>query len=119
MENHKIKSVTIGIPITNLEEGINWYRKLFPNQKELIPMEGIWEISVTSSVWLQLFESDTKEISSRSINLETNNIELSHDFIKSLNVKVGKIEEVPETVKYFEFTDPFGNNFSFVICSVL
>lgn len=114
MKNFKINSVTIGIPVTNLEEGINWFRKLLPNQEEMIPTEGIWEISITSSVWLQLFESNTKEISSKSINLETNNIEASHELIKKLNVKIGEIEEVPQTIKYFEFSDPFGNNFAFV-----
>ncbi len=114
MKNTDIKSVTIGIPVKNLKEAIGWYRKLFPNREEVTPMEGIWEVLLTPSVWLQLFESDVEESSSKSINLETNDVTLSRELVISLDVKAGEIETVPGTVQYFEFSDPFGNNFSFV-----
>lgn len=114
MKDYEIKSVTVGIPVKNLKEAINWYRKLFPNQKEVTPMEGVWEVLITPSVWLQLFESDIEETSSKSINLETDDIILNRELVISLNVKAGEIETVPDTIQYFEFSDPFGNNFSFV-----
>ena len=114
MKENEIKSVTIGIPVKNLKETMLWYQKFLPNREELTPGEGIWEVSVTSSVWLQFFESDVVESSSRSINLETNDIKKSRELVLSLDIEAEEIKEVPETVRYFEFSDPFGNKFSFV-----
>jgi hypothetical protein len=114
MKTNDIKSVTIGMPVKKITEATNWYRKLFPDREEATPMEGIWEILIMPSVWLQLFESDAKENSSKSINLETNDILLSRKLVMSLGVKAGEIEIVPNIIQYFEFSDPFGNNFSFI-----
>lgn len=114
MENYEIKSVTIGIPVKNLAEATEWYRKLFSNKEEMTPMEGIWEVLIAPSVWIQLFESEAEESSAKSINLETNDITLSRELVASLSVRAGEIETVPGTLQYFEFSDPFGNNFSFV-----
>lgn len=109
----KINSVTVGLPVTDLNRAIEWYRKLLGELEEVSPMEGIIEIRVLSSFWLQLFEVEADESSLKSVNLETENIELSHELVLSLGADTGKIETVPETIHYFEFSDPFGNLLSF------
>ena len=109
----KISSVTVGLPVTDLNRAIDWYRQLLGELEEISPAEGIWEICVTSSFTLQLFELDCKESSSKNVGFETSDIKLSHKLVLSLGVEVGEIETVPEAVHYFEFSDPFGNLLSF------
>jgi len=108
-----INSVTVGIPVTDLERAIEWYRQLLGEREEMVPMEGIWEIQLTSSFWLQLFQADAEESSLKSINIETDSIEQAHALVSSLGVEAGAIETVPDAVQYFEFSDPFGNLLSF------
>lgn len=76
-------------------------------------MDGIWEVRVTPSFWLQFFGFNGEESSLKSVNFETDNIEHSHKLVLSLGVKAGQIETVPEAVQYFEFKDPFDNLLSF------
>ncbi|WP_261841396.1 VOC family protein [Aliamphritea ceti] len=111
--SNKISSVTVGLPVTDLSRATDWYRLLLGSLEEVSPMEGIWEIRVTSSFWLQLFELEAEESSSKSVNFETDDIERSHELVLSLGVDAGQIETVPEAIQYFEFSDPFGNLLSF------
>ena len=109
----KIDSVTVAIPVTNLSQAVDWYRKLFGNQEELTPADGIWELCITPTFTLQLFESATKEISSKSIGLEIDDIEATHQQLIAHGIEAGEINTVPDVVRYFEFSDPFGNLLSF------
>lgn len=111
--SHKINSVTVSLPVTDLNKAINWYRLLLGDLEEVNPTEGIWETRITSSFWLQLFELEVEDSSSKSVNFETDNIERSHELALSLGVHAGQIETVPGAVQYFEFSDPFGNLLSF------
>jgi catechol 2,3-dioxygenase-like lactoylglutathione lyase family enzyme len=109
----KINSVTAGIPVANLEKSIEWYRKLLGDLESFSPSEGIWEICVTPSFTLQLFELEVEESSMKNIGFESTDIEESHRLVTTLDVTVGEIETVPDMVSYFEFSDPFGNLLSF------
>ena len=111
--SNKISSVTVGLPVTDLNRATDWYRQLLGELEEVSPMDGIWEVRVTSSFWLQLFELNAEESSLKSVNFETDNIEQSHKLVLSLGIEAGQIETVPEAVQYFEFKDPFGNLLSF------
>jgi len=51
-----IRSVTVGIPVGDLNAAIAWYRQLVEKGEELEPAPGVWEHEVMPSVWLQLFE---------------------------------------------------------------
>lgn len=109
----KISSVTVGLPVTNLAQAIDWYRQLLGELEELNPAEGVWEVCVTPSFTLQLFELESEEISSKNVGFETSDIEVSHKLVLGLGVMAGEIETVPNAVRYFEFSDPFGNLLSF------
>ena len=109
----KINSVTVGVPVPDLEKSIEWYRKLLGDLESFSPTEGIWEICVTSSFTLQLFELESEESSMKNIGFESTDIEESHRLVTTLGVTVKEIETVPDTVRYFEFSDPFGNLLSF------
>lgn len=109
----KINSVTVGMPVPDLEKSIEWYRKLLGDIESFSPVEGIWEICVTPSFTLQLFELECEESSMKNIGFESTDIEESYRFVSTLGVTVAEIETVPDTVSYFEFSDPFGNLLSF------
>lgn len=49
------KSITIGLPVSDLEKSASWYEKLFMSDEKLTPVEGVIEYQI-GSVWIQLFE---------------------------------------------------------------
>jgi len=109
----EMKSVTLGIPVTNMESAIKWYRSLLGKVEEMNPVPGVWEFSLTPTTWLQLFEVKTSQPNPSVVRFETNNIKVSHELASKIGKDVTKIESVPELVKYFDFKDPFGNSLSF------
>jgi lactoylglutathione lyase len=108
-----IRSFTVGVPVTDLNEGIAWYRKLTGIVEEVEPASGVWECEIMTSVWLQLFEEKVSGSNPTVIRFESDNVEVSHDLAKRLSSNVGEIETVPGAVRYFDFRDPFGNQLSF------
>jgi lactoylglutathione lyase len=109
----KIKSFTVGLPVTELNSAVEWYRRLLGQLEELNPAPGVWEFQIISSGWLQLFESEINGSNPAVVRFESDDIETSRVLAVSLGTDVGQIETVPEAVRYFEFRDPFGNQLSF------
>ncbi len=57
----KIKSFTVGLPVTELKRAVEWYRQLLGEVEEVNPAPGVWEFQIVPSGWLQLFESEINE----------------------------------------------------------
>src|SRR5882762_1082939 len=57
----KIKSFTVGLPVTELKRAVEWYRQLLGEVEEVNPAPGVWEFQIVPSGWLQLFESEIIE----------------------------------------------------------
>ena len=109
----KIKSFTVGLPVTELKQAVEWYRQLLGEVEEINPAPGVWEFQIVPSGWLQLFESEINEPNQSVVRFESHDIEASRMLVSSLSINVDQIETVPEAVTYFEFRDPFGNRLSF------
>jgi lactoylglutathione lyase len=109
----KIKSFTVGLPVTDLNGAVEWYRRLLGEVEEINPAPGVWEFQIISSGWLQLFKSEINGSNPAVVRFESDDIEASRMLVASLGTDVGEIETVPEAVRYFEFRDPFGNQLSF------
>jgi lactoylglutathione lyase len=109
----KIKSFTVGLPVTELKRAVDWYRQLLGEVEEVNPAPGVWEFQIVPSGWLQLFESEINEPNQSVMRFESHDIEASRMLASSLSINVDQIETVPEAVRYFEFGDPFGNRLSF------
>ena len=112
-EMNKMKSVTVGIPVTDMDKATKWYRSLLGKVEEMNPAPGVWEFSLTSTTWLQLFEVENSQPNTSVVRFETNNIKASHDLALKISDKVTEIKSVPEVIRYFDFQDPFGNALSF------
>jgi lactoylglutathione lyase len=109
----KVRTFTVGLPVTDLNSAIEWYRRLLGEVEEINPAPGVWEFQIISSGWLQLFESKIYRPNPAVVRFESDDIEASRMQALSLDTDVGEIETVPGTVRYFEFPDPFGNRLSF------
>jgi predicted enzyme related to lactoylglutathione lyase len=112
----KIKSFTVGLPVTELKRAVEWYRQLLGEVEEVNPAPGVWEFQIVPSGWLQLFESEINEANQSVMRFESHDIEASRMLASSLSINVDQIETVPEAVRYFEFRDPFGNDCRFMSC---
>ena len=109
----KVKTFTVGLPVTDLNSAVEWYRRLLGEVEEVNPAPDVREFQIISSGWLQLFESEINEPNQSVVRFESDGIEASRMQALSLSVNVDQIETVPEAVRYFEFRDPFGNRLSF------
>jgi len=109
----RFKSMTVGIPVPDLQRAVEWYRRLLGEVAEINPAPGVWEFQITQTAWLQLLEGQPGSPGGAVVRFETENIEASRASAASLGVEVGEIRTVPEAVRYFEFCDPFGNRLSF------
>lgn len=107
------QSITVALPVFSLEQAVDWYRKLLGAVEEMNPAPGVWEFQLTSSAWLQLFELEPGSPNPAVLRLEVDDVGASHELALRLETEVGAIETVPGVIRYFEFTDPFGNQLSF------
>ena len=109
----KVKTFTVGLPVTDLNSAVEWYRRLLGEVEELNPARGVWEFQIVPSGGLQLFESEINEPNQSVVRFESHDIETSRMIASSLSINVDQIETVSGAVRYFEFRDPFGNRLSF------
>ena len=109
----KVKTFTIGLPVTDMNIAVEWYRRLLGEVEEINPARGVWEFQIVPSGWLQLFESAINEPNQSVVRFESHDIEASRMLASSLSIDVEQIETVSGAVRYFEFRDPFGNRLSF------
>ena len=106
------KSITVGLPVSNLEQSASWYEKLLMSDEKLIPVDGVIEYLI-GSVWIQLFEEKTN-VSENVLRLEVEDLKTEFERLKTLGVIVDEvIEDVPDIIQYFDFSDPDGNKLSF------
>ncbi|EIM8285989.1 VOC family protein [Listeria monocytogenes] len=113
------KSITIGLPVSDLEKSASWYEKLLMSDEKLlmsdeklVPVEGVIEYQI-GSVWIQLFEEKINA-SKNVLCLEAENLEVEFERLKKLGIITNEvIEELSGILRYFDFTDPDGNKLSF------
>ncbi|UDL03435.1 VOC family protein [Marinobacter sp. CA1] len=113
MQANNINSVISVIPVKNFEESLNWYKKLFGRDPDVVPMEGIAEWQVVESAWIQV-SIDPENAGSTTVVLGVNDVEAQCKTCSEANVPVGDVVEYPGVIKMAEAVDPDGNKISFV-----
>ncbi len=109
----EIRSLTVGVPVPNLDEATEWYRKLLGERNEINPAPGVREFEVLSECWLQLFEFRNTARSESIFRMGITDIARQHERISNLGIEPSPIETVPGVVRYFNFCDPYGNRLGF------
>ncbi len=110
-----IETITIGIGVKNVAESVEWYKKLLGEVKVVEPTPGTIELQLNESIWLQLDDTGYLEVGGGSaiIRLSKEDIEATHENVRSLASDVDNIETVEGVISYFDFKDPDGNRLSY------
>jgi predicted enzyme related to lactoylglutathione lyase len=104
-----ITSVTVGLPVTDIEAACLWYGAVFERaEPDLEPADGVAEYEI-GGVWLQLFEDANAEEQSVAVRFGVDDVAAQHARIGALGIDVGPLERVPGAVDFFDFQDPDGN----------
>jgi catechol 2,3-dioxygenase-like lactoylglutathione lyase family enzyme len=100
-------SVTIGVPVRDLEVSREWYRQLLGKAPDLEPVPGIAEFEV-AGVWVQLMEGEAPG-GNWTLRIGVTDLEGERDRLRGLGIEVGDVRIVPGVISYFMFRDPDGN----------
>lgn len=111
-ETMKITSVTVGVPVTQFEKAIDWYKAVLGPRETIQPVPSIFEFDLGSGTWLQLIQSDSIAAGDTVVRLGVENIDAEHARLKKLGIEVTEIERIEGVIAFCRFKDPSGNNLS-------
>jgi predicted enzyme related to lactoylglutathione lyase len=104
-----ITSVTVGLPVTDLEASCLWYGAVFERtEPDLEPEDGVAEYEV-GGIWIQLSVDDQAEDNPVSVRFGVDDVAAQHARIGALGIDVGPVECVDGAVDWFDVRDPDGN----------
>ncbi|MBF4603544.1 VOC family protein [Curtobacterium sp. VKM Ac-2861] len=104
-----ITSVTVGLPVTDIEASCLWYGAVFERtEPDLEPEDGVAEYEV-GGIWIQLYEDDSAEENPVSVRFGVDDVGAQHARIGSLGIDIGPVECVDGAVNWFDVRDPDGN----------
>ncbi|PZE69723.1 VOC family protein [Curtobacterium sp. MCBD17_021] len=104
-----ITSVTVGLPVTDLEASCLWYGAVFERlEPDLEPTEGVAEYEV-GGIWIQLLEDPDADENPVTVRFGVDDVLAQHARIAALGIDVGPIECVDGAVDWFDARDPDGN----------
>lgn len=111
----KAETVTVGIPVHNLELAIAWYQSTFdlgdPDQTLL---DGLAEFNL-GAFWLQLALSPSLAGSEGiSVNISVKDASAEHQRFRGRGLIVSEVQRFEGIVEFFELTDLDGNKIGFV-----
>ncbi|MCJ1715672.1 VOC family protein [Microbacterium sp. M1A1_1b] len=104
-----ITSVTVGLPVTDIEASCLWYGAVFERlDPDLEPAAGIAEYEI-GGIWIQLVEDPDAEENPVVVRFGVDDVVAQHTRIAALGIDVGAIERVDGAVDWFDVHDPDGN----------
>jgi catechol 2,3-dioxygenase-like lactoylglutathione lyase family enzyme len=105
------KSVTIGVPVTDLEASRRWYERVLElGHPDLEPVDGVVEYKV-GRCWLQLSQGRCAA-SDWVFRIGVDDVRAERDRLLGMGIEVSSIEEVYQVIAVCTFADPDGNQFS-------
>jgi predicted enzyme related to lactoylglutathione lyase len=104
-----ITSVTVGLPVTDLEASCLWYGAVFERaEPDLEPADGVAEYEV-GGIWIQLLEDPDADENPATVRFGVDDVVAQHTRIAALGIDVGPVECVDGAVDWFDVRDPDGN----------
>lgn len=104
-----ITSVTVGLPVSDIEASCLWYGAVFERtEPDLEPEDGVAEYEV-GGIWIQLYVDEQAEENPVSVRFGVDDVAAQHARIGALGIDVGPVECVDGAVDWFDVRDPDGN----------
>ena len=111
-----ITGFTIQLFIKDIKEAERWYTYVIGRGPDSIPFQNFLEWEVIPGLMLQVTERnliDSKPLSGRMRFGITDIVSERLKIVKELGAEVSKIEEIPGTVRWCNFNDPWGNKLGY------
>lgn len=111
----KAETVTLGIPVRDLDRSIAWYQSAFElGETDQVPMDGLAEFNL-GAFWLQLaLAPELAGSEGISVNISVKNASAEQQRFAGHGLIVSELQCVEGVVEFFELTDPDGNKIGFV-----
>jgi predicted enzyme related to lactoylglutathione lyase len=111
----KARAVTVGIPVRDLEQAVEWYRSAFElAEPDLRPLDGLAEFDL-GSFWLQLAHApELAGTEGISVNISVEDATAERGRLAALGIDVSEVQRFEGVVEFFQVTDPDGNGIGFV-----
>lgn len=103
-------SVTIGIPVSDLEAACRWYEKVLGKPHDIEPVPGVREFEI-AGVWIQLDEGLATG-GNWTLRIGVGDLSAERRRLEKLGMKLGETRTVPGVISFFDFRDPDGNRLS-------
>lgn len=109
------KTLTVGIPVRDLEKAIAWYRMAFElDEPDQLPMDGLAEFDL-GAFWLQLALTPARAgVEGISVNISVDDALAEQQRLAALGLPVTPVQRIEGVVEYFELADLDGNKIGFV-----
>jgi predicted enzyme related to lactoylglutathione lyase len=103
-------SVTIAVPVPDVEAGRDWYGRLFGREPDLVPAPGVYEWRAFAGAWVQVVAgtpavADTGMV----LRLGVNGLAATVERFVELGGQLGARTEIPDVIAIQDLRDPFGN----------
>lgn len=113
MSDIPIITAYAGIPVADIDEAVEWYGRFFDRAADLRPLHEIAEWLLNEGAMLQLVERPATA-GSGFLRLEVADIDAAVAILVERGFAAPVIDEYPGIVRTAEYTDPFGNEISYV-----
>jgi len=110
-ETPGITSITIVVPVGDLDAAVAWYRRVFAVREEIEPVAGITELEIFPGCWLQLQKTDGAG-GAWMLRYGVPDVERERRRLLDLGVDVGDVQRIAGVIAFADFVDPFGNGLS-------
>lgn len=111
----KAETVTVGVPVRDLDLAISWYRSAFElGEPDQIPLDGLAEFDL-SAFWFQL--ALAPELAGRggiSVNISVQDASVGRQRFADQGLSVTELQRFEGVIEFFELTDLDGNKIGFV-----
>jgi catechol 2,3-dioxygenase-like lactoylglutathione lyase family enzyme len=101
-----------GIPVADLEVGIEWYERLLGGPPDMAPneIERVWRL--TDEGWIYVV-TDRERAGKGLVTVMVDDLDERLAAIEDKGIEIGEVQAVGETTRKVEIVDPDGNRIGF------
>ncbi|MBQ0927364.1 VOC family protein [Saccharopolyspora endophytica] len=100
-------------PVSDIDVSAAWYERLLGRPADARPMDGLADWHVTSSGWVQVFQSP-EHAGSTLLNLTVDDLDATIADLADRDITVGEVQSGAQIVRFAAVHDPDGNRITLV-----